>query len=147
MNKRIVTGFRTILALRRAVTTIAIVVLMCSVLGCYGPARAQMEAMIKRAKKQFLPGELQAAVVGVCATNSSSYVEIQNLPREILALSKTRPGSAYVTIHGGEKGTLVVLWGGMESWGIGVCPPGGILDTNLRAHLTRWGDGVFFFYE
>jgi len=130
----------------RMIPIVALAGLICFVLGCHDAARDNMETMIKRAQKQCSPAELQAAVAGLCATNDSSYVEIQNLPREILALSEAKPGSAFVTVHGGGKGTLVILWGGVVSWGIGVCPPGGLLDTNLHAHVWRWSDGVFFFY-
>jgi hypothetical protein len=126
--------------------TIAVVVLMCSLLGCHDPARDKMEAMIKCAQKQFSPGELQAAVAGVCETNNSSDVEIQDLPREILALSDEKPTDAILTGNEGGKRTLTVIWGGaMLSWGIAVCPPGGHLDTNIVAQVWRWSDGVYFF--
>ena len=126
--------------------TVTVAVLLCSVLGCHDPARDKMEAMINRAQRQISPGELQAAVAGVCATNSSSDVEIQDLPREIFALSEEKPEDAILIGNEGGKRTLLVSWGGaMSSWGIGVCPSGGHLDTNIIAHVWRWSDGVFFF--
>ncbi len=130
----------------RITATVAVAALICSVLGCHDPARDNMEAMIKRAQKQSSPGELQAAVAGVCATNHSSDVEIQDLPREILALSEEKPADAILTGNETGKRTLTVIWGGaVNSWGIAVCPPGGHLDTNIVASVWRWSDGVFFF--
>lgn len=125
-----------------------LLLVLCFASGCRNPAHDNMEVMFKRAQKQFSPAELQNAVASVCTSNDSDYVPVQNLPREILALSDDKPFVAWVSINGRGKGTLVVLWGGeMTSWGVGVCPPGGVLDTNLEAHVLRWGDGVFFFYE
>jgi hypothetical protein len=131
----------------RILRVIAIAVLISFVVGCHNQARDNMEAMIKRAHKQFSPRELQVAVTTVCATNDSE-VDVADLPREIFALSDAKPNNAILIKNGGEKGTLLVTWGGaMQSWGIGVCPPGGRLDTNIRAQISRWSDGVFFFYD
>lgn len=129
------------------ITLAAVVILICSALGC-NQSRDDMETMIKRAQSQFSPTDLQVAVIGICATNKSSVVKIQNLPHEIFALSDTKPEDAILTENKDSKGTLLVSWGGaMASWGIGICPPGGRLDTNIIAHTWRWSEGVFFFYE
>jgi len=130
----------------RPTALIIIFVLMSPALGCYNPARHNMESMIQRAQKQFSPSELQSAVVSVCTTNNGDFIPDQNLPHEILSLSDAKPVAAYVTANAQGNGTLVVIWGGMEGWGVGVCPPGGLLDTNMDAHVWRWSDGVFFFW-
>jgi hypothetical protein len=132
----------------RIIGTVAVAVLICSALGCRDPARDNMEAMIKRAQKQFSPGELQAAVASLCATNDS-YVPVQDLPHEILSLSDTKPSHSLILEDKAGKRTLLVSWGGeMFSWGVGICPPGGVLVTNMaHARILRWSDSVFFFYE
>lgn len=142
--------------------------LISAVLVCYvvyvvdrssGYTRREMQAMIKRAQRQFSPVALQAAVAPLCARypNYNSDVPVGELPREILSLSDARPGLAMIltgdrmilgTNQPPGMGTLHVLWGGgFGSWGVGVCPPGGQLDTNVAAHVWRWNDGVFFFYQ
>lgn len=132
----------------RIMTSVALTVLMCTALGCHNPAHDNMEAMFKRAQQQFTPEKLQAAVADICATNGSD-IPVQNLPREILSLSDTKPSFCSFFDDETGKRTLVVMWGGeMYSWGIGVCPPGGPLVTNMaHARVYRWGEGVFFFCE
>jgi hypothetical protein len=107
-----------------------------------------MQAIMKRAQQQYSPAQLQATVVNVCATNQSQ-VEIKDIPREILSLSDTKPFFGWIMEDEAGHRMLNVEWGGeMFSWGIGVCPPGGVLVTNIRgANIYYWSDGVFFYYE
>jgi hypothetical protein len=127
---------------------VAMVTVVCYMCGCHNPAHDNMEAMMKRAQKQYSPKELQAAIADLCTTNDG-YIPVQSLPHEILLLSDTKPSSSYIAQDKAGKRTLMVDWGGeMFSWGIGICPPGGVLLTNMaRARIYRWGNGVFFFCE
>jgi hypothetical protein len=139
---------RNIFQSTRVVRIVAVAALITSTLGCHNPAHDNMEVMIKHAQQQFTPDKLQAAVADLCATNGS-YIPVQNLPHEILSLSDTKPSFCFFLDDEKGKRTLLVTWGGeMFSWGIGVCPPGGLLVTNMaHARVYRWSDGVFFFCE
>ena len=132
----------------RTMATVASAVLMFFVLGCHNPAHDNVEAMMKRAQKQSSPGELQASVVAICATNED-FIPVQDLPHEILSLSDTKPSWSYIAEDKAGKRTLMVEWGGeMFSRGVGICPPGGVLLTNMvGVRIYRWSDGVFFFCD
>jgi hypothetical protein len=106
--------------------------------------------MMKRARRQSSPAELQASIAPLCEryAGESTDVPTNELPRKILLLSDTAPFSAFLTDNKDGKGMLSVCYGGgLAMWGVSLCPPGGRVHTNVAGRVIPWSDGVYFFYQ